>query len=313
MSTPSQSLEQLRAQLAGHTGYLAAAGFEGELRTELGEVTATYGRLMLAPGPPRPAAWACNTWLDPQVLACESIGQGAKALRSLQRNWVHYPYSCHRRAALLEQKLPHVSGRPLRFPEPAIRAPLGSWTLLDQHTVLAATQCSSWFPNGEVAFEEDRSQPPNRAYLKLWEALTLTEEKPGEGDLCLDLGSSPGGWTWVLQSLGARVVSVDKAPLDPRIANLPGVTFQQGSAFAIDPQELGEIDWLVCDIACYPGRLLEMVQRWLAAGTCQRFVCTIKLQGDTDHDTVRRFAELPGGRLRHLHHNKHELTWFGGV
>jgi len=313
MPTSSHSLEQSRAQLAGHTGYLAAAGYEDELRTELGEVTATYGRLMMAPGPQRQAAWACNTWCEPQVLACESIGQGAKALRSLQRNWVHYPYQCHRRAALLVEKLPHVSGRPLRFPEPAIRAPLGSWTLLDQHTILAAPRCSSWFPNGEVAFEEDRAQPPNRAYLKLWEALTLTDEKPGEGDVCLDLGSSPGGWTWVLQSLGAGVISVDKAPLDPRIANLRGVTFRQDSAFAIDPAEFDKIDWLVCDIACYPGRLLELVQRWLAAGTCRRFLCTIKLQGDTDHDIIQRFADLPGSRLRHLHHNKHELTWFGGV
>ena len=91
MTTPPHSLEQTRARLAGHTGYLAADGYEDELRAELGAVTATYGRLMLAPGPQRPAAWACNTWHEPQVLACESIGQGAKALRATQRNWIHYP------------------------------------------------------------------------------------------------------------------------------------------------------------------------------------------------------------------------------
>jgi 23S rRNA (cytidine2498-2'-O)-methyltransferase len=38
-------------------------------------------------------------------------------------------------------------------------------------------------------------------------------------------------------------------------------------------------------------------------------VCTLKFQGPTDHETARRFAAIPGSRLMHLHHNKHELTW----
>jgi len=60
---------------------------------------------------------------------------------------------------------------------------------------------------------------------------------------------------------------------------------------------------------CYPARLLALVERWLAADICRRFVCTIKLQGGTDHATTRRFAAIPGSQLRHLCHNKHELTW----
>ena len=47
----------------------------------------------------------------------------------------------------------------------------------------------------------------------------------------------------------------------------------------------------------------------LAAGTCRRFVCTIKFQGETEHATAARFAAIPGSTLRHLYHNKHELTW----
>ncbi len=55
--------------------------------------------------------------------------------------------------------------------------------------------------------------------------------------------------------------------------------------------------------------LLALVERWLAAGTCRNFVCTVKFQGPTDHETARRFAAIPGSQLRHLFHNKHELTW----
>jgi 23S rRNA (cytidine2498-2'-O)-methyltransferase len=159
-----------------------------------------------------------------------------------------------------------------------------------------------------VRFLEDRTGPPSRAYLKLWEALTLVGRAPAPGERCLDLGASPGGWSWALQRLGARVVSVDKAPLAPEIASLPGIEHRMQSAFALDPQAEGPVEWLFCDIACYPARLLALVERWLAAGNCRNFVCTLKFQGATDHEVARRFAQIPGSELRHLHHNKHELT-----
>jgi 23S rRNA (cytidine2498-2'-O)-methyltransferase len=291
------------------TGYLAPEGFVDELSAELGEVSARYGRLLISSGPPRPVAWVANVWLDPVEIAIASIGDAAKRLRAIQRNWALYPHAQHRRAALIEAKLPKVSAKPLSFPAPAPTAPLGSWTLIDPGTLLASAHCTSAFPNGEAHFVEDRQAPPSRAYLKLWEALTLLGAHPRPGELCLDLGSSPGGWTWVLAKLRARVISVDKAPLDPAVAAMPGVEVRQESAFALDPSALGPIDWLFSDVVCYPARLFRLVERWLEAGTCRRFVCTLKFQGATDHETARRFAAIPGSRLLHLHHNKHELTW----
>jgi 23S rRNA (cytidine2498-2'-O)-methyltransferase len=294
---------------AAFTAYLAAEGFLDELVAELGEVSAVHGRLVLAPGPARQAAWAENVWHAPQRLAVASIGDAARQLRAIQRNWALYAHGLHRRAALIAETLPKVSAKPLRFGDPVPTAPLGSWTLLDPATVLAAPRCASAFPNGVVRFVEDRAAPPSRAYLKLWEALTVIGERPDPGDLCLDLGASPGGWSWVLHGTGARVVSVDKAPLDPRIAALPGLEYRQLSAFALDPASLGPVDWLFSDVVCYPARLYRLVETWLAAGTCRRFLCTIKFQGATDHETARRFAAIPNSRLMHLSHNKHELTW----
>ncbi len=60
---------------------------------------------------------------------------------------------------------------------------------------------------------------------------------------------------------------------------------------------------------CYPRRLLDLVRRWLEAGTARNFVCTVKFQGATDFEVQDAFAAIPGSRLVHLHHNKHELTW----
>ena len=266
-------------------------------------------RLVLAPGPPRPSAWAQNVWRDPVRITAPSIGAAAKALRALQRNWALLPTALPGRARLIQEKLPHVSARPLSFPAAAPTAPLGSWTLLDERTLLAAPTCSSPFPHGEAQFVEDKTGPPNRAYLKLWEAFTLLGRHPLPGQRCLDLGASPGGWTWVLQSLGAHVVAFDKAPLAPHIAALPRVTLLRESAFGLDPAAIGPVDWLCCDVICYPTRLLAMVRRWRDAGTVGHFVCTLKFQGATDHETARAFASVPGSRLFHLWNNKHELTW----
>lgn len=291
------------------TAYLAAPGFEADLRAELGEIMAEHGRLFLAEGPPRPAAWAQNIWLDPVRLEVASIGEGAKALKAIQRNWWPYEFHLHRRTALLVDKLPKVSAKPLSFGQPAPSAPLGSFAWLDEGTLLAAAQCSSPFPNGEAGFIEDRQAPPNRAYLKLWEALTLAGPLPGPESRCLDLGASPGGWTWVLASTGAQVISIDKAPLAPAIAAMPNVDYRQGSAFGLEPAQIGPVDWLCSDVICYPKRLLLLIERWRESGLARNFICTLKFQGDTDHETARQFAAIPGSRLLHLSHNKHELTW----
>jgi 23S rRNA (cytidine2498-2'-O)-methyltransferase len=291
------------------TAYLAAREYVDELAEELGAVERSHGRLLIAAGPPRAAAWAANVWLDPQEIPVASISDAAAKLRAIQRNWAVYAPALYRRASLIQERLPTVSARPLVFGAPAPTAPLGSWTLLDAGTLLASARCTSPFPNGEVHFVENRSGPPSRAYLKLWEALTLIGCRPQPGEKCLDLGSSPGGWSWALQQMGARVVSVDKADLAPEIARLPRIEHRLESAFALDPRSLGLIDWFFSDVVCYPTRLLALVERWLAAGTCGNFICTLKFQGETDHDAARRFAAIPGSQLRHLFHNKHELTW----
>lgn len=291
------------------TAYLAAEGSEADLRVELGDtIVAEHGRLFVAETEVE-AAWAANIWRNPVELPIASIKDAAAQLRKLQRNWSLYAPDHFRRAKLIEENLPHVSAKPLVWPAPAPAAPLGSWTLLAPDRLLASTVCSSPVPNGEWQFVEDREGPPNRAYLKLWETLTRLGQKPAPGELCLDLGASPGGWTYVLAGLGARVVAIDKAPLAPAVAAMPGVEWRQGSAFAPESLPAEPVDWLFSDIICYPSRLQTLVRRVLESGNVRNFVCTLKFQGDTDHETARAFAAIPGARLFHLHHNKHELTF----
>lgn len=292
------------------TGYLAAQGFEAELEQELkSNIRHQIGRLFVTDGQAQPAAWAANIWHNLVEIPIRSIGDGAAQLRALQRNWVVYGDQYFRRAQLIQDRLPHVSAKPLIFPQPLPIAPLGSWTLATPDLILAAPHCESARPHGEYHFVEDKMGPPNRAYLKLWEALTRIGRHPKPGELCLDLGASPGGWTWVLAQLGVNVISIDKAPLDPQIMCQPNVTWRQDSAFALKPSTFGPVDWLFCDVICYPQRLYGLVQRWLMEGKVRNFICTIKFQGETDFQTLEKFSAIEHSHLVHLFHNKHELTW----
>ena len=133
--------------------------------------------------------------------------------------------------------------------------------------------------------------------------------QPQTGETCIDLGASPGGWTWVLANLGAQVISVDKAPLAPAIAIRPNVQPVIESAFAIRPTDYPDATWILSDIICYPERLLRLAERWLSQKPDANYLFTIKFQAPTNFEIINKFKEIEGSHLIHLHHNKHELTW----
>lgn len=289
--------------------YLAADGYAPQLEEELRRagvpVAHWHGRLALTRAAPIAARWSLDSWDAPVETAIASIGQAVDTLRAVQRNWALLPHKHHRRAALIAARLPPVKAAPLAFPAAAPTAHLGAWTLLAPDRLFWSPTKSSPFVNGEAQFVEDRAGPPSRAYLKLWEALARMGAWPGPGARCIDLGAAPGGWTWALARLGAGVIAVDRAPLDPRVAAMPGVEGRIGSAFTVPPEG---VDWMVCDVAAYPERLLELVRAWSAPGGARRIVATMKFQGATDFDAADALAAIPGGVVRHLFHNKHEMT-----
>src|SRR6516162_156805 len=112
-------------------------------------------------------------WLNPRKFSFQSISEAANHLRAIQRNWWLHSVGTHRRAKLIQEQLPPLKPKPLTFPSKLPAAPLGSFTLLDENTMLYSAECSSPFPDGEVEFVENKTDPPSRAYLKLWELFTL--------------------------------------------------------------------------------------------------------------------------------------------
>ncbi len=291
--------------------YLAPDGQEhvllGALEHANVPMSVWHGRLALSPAPPIPCPWALDVWTAPALHPIASVKGAADILRGMQRNWSAYGVLHHRRMALIAEQLPPVKAAPLNFPQAAPTAHLGAWTLLAPDLLLASPTKSSPFVNGECHFIEDRIGPPSRAYLKFWEACARIGDWPKPGQTCFDLGAAPGGWTWALAKLGASTTAIDRAPLDLAVAAMPGVHWRQADAFALPPEPA---DWLCSDLIAYPDRLLALVQSWIASGKAARILCTLKFQGETDFAAAEAFAAIPGGRVMHLFHNKHELTFF---
>jgi 23S rRNA (cytidine2498-2'-O)-methyltransferase len=125
---------------------------------------------------------------------------------------------------------------------------------------------------------------------------------PKPGSKCLEIGASPGGWTWALSRLGAQVTAVDRAPLAPSLQSVP---FLKRDAFSLKPEDFPDAEWIFSDVVSTPQKLLEWVRPWLA--TDAELVCTLKFQGEEDAAVLDAFEEI--GQIMRLFHNKHELTW----
>lgn len=291
--------------------YVVKPEFHSIFCEEIGQVSIMQDDLVFSTQKKHPVCFAQDIWFNPQVVSFESISEAVKILRFSGKFWYLHPLANVRRSRLIEEQLRRYSPLMQHFPLKDNLPEMGVFCLLDEHTMIFSTQRLKKWPDGKCYFIEDKINPPNRAYLKLWEALTLLEKKPRPCDRVLDLGASPGGWTYVMQSLGAKVTSVDKSPLDPKIARLPNIQYLQESAFAIDPLKLEHTyDWVLSDVACYPDRAYQLINRWIASGKAKQLIFTIKLQGKIELDTIKKFQSIPNSSMTNLFYNKHEATFF---
>lgn len=250
-----------------------------------------------------------NTYEDLSFLSFQSIKEAATKLKSLQALWVHHSWQHHRRGELIHEHLIPIRKRNLDFLKAPPKGNLGAYALWDHNTLLVMKKSQHALPFGEVLFNENKTDPPSRAYLKLWELFTLYEQPPKAGETVMDLGSCPGGWAWVLANLGLNVISVDKATIDSKLLSHPNIQFVQESAFSLDPLRFQQIQWVFSDIIAYPDALLKLIENWHTKLPHAHLVFTIKLQGQTDFKTLDTLANYPNATIYHLFNNKHEICW----
>lgn len=156
---------------------------------------------------------------------------------------------------------------------------------------------------------------PSRAAAKLLEAFAWLDRAPAAGEMCVDLGAAPGGWSWVLLERGAHVLAVDPAKLDPLVMKKRGLTHLRDDAFRFEPEE--PIDWLVADMAWRPLEAAALYGKWARRGWARHLIANIKLPMKKKAEyllRVRDILESSGWtnlRVRQLYHDREEVTVAG--
>ena len=291
------------------SAYIAKEGLESYLLKELNDKEASVkNALILSKKPYRPLFFMQCGWIDPVVIPFVSINDAIRKLKALSPFFAFYPINFHRRGELIQEGLRKIKTQKISYDAPLPKYVYGGFTLLDEQTLFAAKTTTSYYPHGIVPLLEDKT-PPSRAYLKLLEALHLTQRFPKAGEKCLEIGASPGSWTYFLAKMGLDVMACDRSELDPKVMQAGNIQFIKGDAFKLTPDKVGSIDWLFSDIICYPEKLLEYVQVWIDSKLCPNIICTIKFQGEIDLEIARKFQAIPKSQVMHLYHNKHELTF----
>jgi 23S rRNA (cytidine2498-2'-O)-methyltransferase len=135
--------------------------------------------------------------------------------------------------------------------------------------------------------------------------------KPGM--TAVDLGASPGGWTWQLAHRSIRTTAIDNGPMDQQLMQSGIVTHLREDGFKFRPRK--PVDWLVCDMVEKPRRIAALVAQWLDDGACRFAIFNLKLPMKTRFEETRLClgavrAAAAEVRARQLYHDREEITVF---
>jgi 23S rRNA (cytidine2498-2'-O)-methyltransferase len=112
-------------------------------------------------------------------------------------------------------------------------------------------ESNGFYPGGTKFIRQNAPETISRAGAKIAEALHFLKlHRPAlpEGAHWLELGASPGGMTSELLARGYRVTAVDKAALDVRLKNAPGLHFVRADVDLFRPEESERFDALLSDM-----------------------------------------------------------------
>jgi 23S rRNA (cytidine2498-2'-O)-methyltransferase len=156
---------------------------------------------------------------------------------------------------------------------------------------------------------------PSRAAMKLEEAFAWLDRAPEPGDVCVDLGAAPGGWSFVLLSRRAHVIAVDPAQMARSLEKEKHFRHYRADAFHFDPGE--PVDWLFSDMAWRPLEAAALYAKWARRGWARLLIANIKLPMKKKAEYLVRVREIleEGGwqnlRARQLYHDRDEVTVAG--
>ncbi|MDU9416510.1 23S rRNA (cytidine(2498)-2'-O)-methyltransferase RlmM [Pseudomonas sp. zfem005] len=187
---------------------------------------------------------------------------------------------------------------------------------------LAEADNSALWPMGIPRLKFPR-EAPSRSTLKLEEAwhtfipreqwdTRLSEDMTG-----VDLGASPGGWTYQLVRRGMLVTAIDNGPMAESLMDTGLVQHLMVDGFTFKPKQ--PVDWMVCDIVEKPARNAALLDTWIGEGLCREAVVNLKLPMKQRYAEVQRLLQRLEDSFRErkikvsiackqLYHDREEVT-----
>jgi 23S rRNA (cytidine2498-2'-O)-methyltransferase len=168
------------------------------------------------------------------------------------------------------------------------------------------------------------NEAPSRSTLKLEEAFIQFipkqewDKRLGGGLNAVDLGASPGGWTYQLVKRSMMVTAIDNGPMAESLMQTGQVKHFTVDGFKFEPQKRN-VYWLVCDMIEQPQRVADRIGDWLIKGWCQETIFNLKLPMKKRYETVTEILQQFEQRLtdagikyrlqvKHLYHDREEVT-----
>ncbi|NKQ10756.1 23S rRNA (cytidine(2498)-2'-O)-methyltransferase RlmM [Pseudomonas sp. SST3] len=187
---------------------------------------------------------------------------------------------------------------------------------------IAEADNSAMWPMGIPRLKFPR-QAPSRSTLKLEEAWhhfiprEQWDQRLAAGMTAVDLGASPGGWTWQLVNRDIEVMAVDNGPMNEELLESGLVGHYRADGFAFRPKRA--VDWMVCDIVEKPAKNAALLETWIGEGLCREAVVNLKLPMKQRYAEVKRLLERIADGLaergvkasigcKQLYHDREEVT-----
>ncbi len=139
------------------------------------------------------------------------------------------------------------------------------------------TTAGRW-PGGVPMFDTD-SDVVSRAYFKLKEAILWSGLPVSEGDVCAEIGSAPGGACQLLLEMGASVIAIDPAEMEPEVLENPNLNHIRRRGHEVKKRDFRDVRWLFADITMVPNYTLDTVSEIVAhdAVNIKGMALTLKL------------------------------------
>jgi 23S rRNA (cytidine2498-2'-O)-methyltransferase len=260
--------------------------------------------------------------VTPIVAAAKALGRSFAAL------WIETPDTNDGKslASLIKPLAPHLekglAKAGVRFDDAAAEERLHVFFVGGRaaYVGVSAIANSSPWPMGIPRLRMP-SAAPSRSTLKLGEALLefLDEKERAKrlvpGMTAIDLGASPGGWTYQLVQRGLMVLAVDNGAMDPALMESGQVKHRRDDGFHFMPTD--PVDWMVCDMVESPSKIARLAAKWIAQGWTRETIFNLKLPMKKRWEELERcrgiIDEALGGggyylRMKHLYHDREEVT-----